>query len=78
LLLLLIKRKETCTQYSGVDNEGKYVMGLLKYTTNNKRFEIDNILKWYTDTKWTLKDAAELPLAYLMVKNTILFYFIKL
>jgi len=77
MLLLLIKEKEICTQYSGVDNEGKYVMGLLKYTTKNKRFEIDNILKWYADPEWTLKDAAELPLAYSMVKNIILFYFIK-
>lgn len=63
----LIKEEETCTQYSGVNNEGKNVMGILKYKPKNKRFEIDNILKWYVNSEWNLQEAHRLPLAYSMV-----------
>ncbi|VVC35574.1 Hypothetical protein CINCED_3A020887 [Cinara cedri] len=61
-----IKEEEVCTQYSGIDNEGKNVMGIMKYKTKNKRFDIDNIFKWYVNSEWTLQDAAKLPLAYSM------------
>lgn len=72
-----MKEKEVCTQYSGVDKEGKNVMGILKYKTKTKRFEIDNIFKWYVNSEWTLKDAAKLPLAYSMVKLNLNSFLIK-
>lgn len=62
------EEEKVCTQYSGVDNKGKNVMGILKYETKTKRFEIDNIFKWYVNTECTLQDAAKLPLTYSMVK----------
>jgi len=52
-------------------------MGLLKYTTENKRIEIDDTLKWYTNPEWTLKDVAELPLAYSMVKIRFRYLFLN-
>lgn len=67
-----IKEHETCTQYSGVENNGKNVMGILKFKPKNKRFEIDNILKWNINSEWTFQEAAKLPLAYSMV-NTYIF-----
>lgn len=42
-------------------------MGILKYKTKTKEFEIDNILKWYIKSEWTLQEAAKFPLAYSMV-----------
>lgn len=66
-MLLLIKDQELSTQYSGIE-KNKNVMGILKYLTKNKRFEIDNILKWRVDSEWTLQEAAKIPLAYLTVK----------
>lgn len=66
-----------CTQYSGIDNEGKNVMGILKYKSKNKRFEIDNTLKWYMNSEWTLKQAAELPLTYILVKIYYYLFLIK-
>lgn len=62
---MLIKEKENISQYSGINNEGKNIIGILKY--KNKRFEIDDILNWFVDSEWTLEDAAKLPLAYSMV-----------
>lgn len=67
VLLIQEDEGEVCTQYSGVDNEGKNVMGILKYKTKNKQFEIDNILKWYVSSEWTLQEAATFPLFYSMV-----------
>lgn len=72
-----IKEDDICTQYSGVDKEGKNVMGILKYKSKNKRFEIDNILKWYLNSEWTLKEAAELPLVYIMVKKYLCLFLLK-
>ncbi|CAI6344354.1 unnamed protein product [Macrosiphum euphorbiae] len=57
---------EVCTQYSGIDNEGKSIMGILKYKCKNKRYEIDNILKWYVDSEMTLEESVMCPLAYSM------------
>lgn len=68
-----IKEQETCTQYSGVENNGKNVMGILKFKPKNKRFEIDNILKWNINSEWTFQEAAKLPLAYSMVNTYIIF-----
>lgn len=62
---MLIKEKENISQYSGINNEGKNIIGILKY--KNNRFEIDDILNWFVDSEWTLEDAAKLPLAYSMV-----------
>jgi len=75
MIVLLIKEDEVCTQYSGIDNEGKSVMGILKYKSKNKRYEIDNILKWYVNSEMTLEESVKCPLAYSMV-NIILIYFI--
>lgn len=73
LIIVLIKGEEICTQYSGVNNEGKNVMGILKYKPKNKRFEVDNVLKWYVNSEWTLQEAHKIPLAYSMV-NVYLLY----
>lgn len=67
--LLLIKVEEVCTQYSGVDNEGRNVIGLSKYNTKSKGMEIDDILKWYISSEFALQEAATFPLAYTMVNN---------
>lgn len=64
---MLIKEEEICTQYSGVDNEGKNVMGVLKFITKNKKLEVDNILNWRANSEWSLQEAAKLPFAYSMV-----------
>lgn len=61
-----IMEDEVCTQYSGIDNEGKNVMGILKYKTKNKRYEIDNILKWNVNPEMTLEESVKCPLAYSM------------
>jgi len=73
-MVLLIKEDEVCSQYSGIDNEGKSVMGILKYKSKNKRYEIDNILKWYVNSGMTLEESVKCPLAYSMV-IIILIYF---
>lgn len=62
------KKEEVCTQYSGIDNERKHVMGILKCNTKNKRLGVDDVFKWYISPEWTLQEAAKLPLAYTMVK----------
>lgn len=67
ICLLLIKIEEVCTQYSGVDNEGRNVIGLSTFNTKTKQFEIDDILKWYVSSEFTLQEAAKFPLAYTMV-----------
>lgn len=63
---MLIKEEEICTQYSGINNQGKNIMGILKY--KNKCFDVDDILKWYANSEWSLQEAAKIPLAYSMVK----------
>jgi len=68
-MILLIKEDEVCTQYSGIDHEGKNIMGILKYKTKSKRYEIDDILKWYVDSELTLEESVKYPLAYSMVIN---------
>ncbi|XP_026815045.1 fatty acid synthase-like isoform X2 [Rhopalosiphum maidis] len=57
---------EVCSQYSGIDHEGKNVMGILKYKTKSKRYEIDDILKWHVDSEFTLEESVKYPLAYSM------------
>uniref|UniRef100_A0A2S2QQD5 Fatty acid synthase n=1 Tax=Sipha flava TaxID=143950 RepID=A0A2S2QQD5_9HEMI len=61
-----IMAEEVCTQYSGVDNEGRNVIGLSKFNIKTKLFEIDDILKWYVNSEFTLQEAAKFPLAYSM------------
>lgn len=76
ILLLLNKEEEFCTQYSGVDNEGKIVMGILKCNYKNKQLEIEDILKWNVNSEWTLQEAARLPLSYSMVHVCLYVYFV--
>lgn len=65
---LLMKVEEVCTQYSGVDNKGRNIIGLSTFNSEKKRFRIDDILKWYVSSEFTLQEAARFPLAYSMVK----------
>jgi len=74
---LLNKEEEFCTQYSGVDNEGKFVMGVLKCNHKNKQIEIDSIFKWDVNSEWTLQEAAKLPLSYSMVHVCSYLLFMK-
>lgn len=54
-------------------------MGILKYKTKNKRYEIDNILKWYVNPEMTLEESVKCPLPYSMVinNNCLNLFFIK-
>lgn len=70
--MFLTKEMEKCNQYSGIDDKGKNVMGILKFNKKTKKFEIDNILKWYMKSEWTLQEAAKIPLAYSMVIRNLL------
>lgn len=49
-------------------------MGILKYKSKNKQFEIDNILKWYVSSEWTLQEAATFPLTYSMVRIDYVYF----
>ncbi|XP_050431818.1 fatty acid synthase-like [Adelges cooleyi] len=58
--------EEECTQYSGIDKDGKNVMGILKYSSKSKHFEIDDVLKWYVRPEWSMEEAVKLPTIYSM------------
>lgn len=55
--------------YSGFDNTGKRVMGIVTMAANNVHITLDPTYCWNVPDKWSLEEATTVPYAYLAVSR---------
>lgn len=56
--------------YSGIDSDGKRIMGLARIDEGSSEIKLDPIFQWELPEKWSLIEGATVPHAFLSVSET--------